>query len=483
MVRPAGRSPLTIRSHSASTAKAIHLRAEKAARFIERETGRKHRAFTALGSGLSHWAAKQKGAVEIPVDKIPHFPKPSVAGHAGRLFSIEVNGHAQLVSAGRIHSYEAATGALDKVTFAVETAIHSGCKRVFLTNAAGSVNAAYEPGQFVLIKDHLNMTGLSRFVGQVQPGFADFINQSEVYSEKLRQHIANLANAGGIALVEGVYACMRGRTYETPAEIRMLRALGADMVGMSTIFEATTAYALQAQVLGLSLITNKGAGITKGAILSHEEVQETSAKQEKTFARLMDIILPELNPSEEETAPDSVPELHSHQSPEAMKALLDRKISSLGLPNRIIKLLKESPYKMDYLGDLVINLSPAQLFNRRGFGRRAYSIINAKLLELQLHLEMDIDDWERPQPSQEILDKKIADTGLPARAIQLLKEKHVEYIGDLVQKHVTDLHKIPLFGLETIHKVEAMLKEMDLELGMCLTDIWTRPFAPPFLNI
>ncbi|MBI3541215.1 MAG: purine-nucleoside phosphorylase [Deltaproteobacteria bacterium] len=269
-----------------------------AAGAIQDVSRRQHVACVVLGSGFGGWAEQLPGAVEIPISQLPHWPLPSVAGHSGRVFSILVGKNPVLVMAGRVHSYQYDGGGLDRITFATCAAVLHGCRSVFLTNASGSVNLAFKPGDFVLISDHINHSGLSVFSGPVEdesPLFPYFSDQSDIYNQRLREAARQgVQERMGLGLQEGVYAWMRGRTYETPAEIRMLRAMGADQVGMSTVPEAQTAYAMGASVLGLSLITNYGAGIQKGSILSHEEVAEAGRAAMGQFQNIMDVLLPVL---------------------------------------------------------------------------------------------------------------------------------------------------------------------------------------------
>ena len=261
--------------------------------------GRKHVACVVLGSGFSKWAQGLPDAMELPIDQLPNWPTPTVQGHSGKVFSVVIQGKPALILAGRVHSYEYLDGGLDKITFPVCASIAHGCRTVFLTNAAGSVNLSYKPGDLVLLSDHINRSGLSVFSGpdhdgvRQQPVFPYFADQSDVYSAVLRGRIKETVSARlGIELPEGVYAWMRGRTYETPAEIRELCQAGVDQVGMSTVPEAQTAYAMGALVAGMSLITNYGAGIIAGSVLDHDEVTTAAKAAMTSFTRMMDVILP-----------------------------------------------------------------------------------------------------------------------------------------------------------------------------------------------
>lgn len=213
-----------------------------------------------LGSGWAE-AADELGVpmFEAPLDEISHFSAPGVPGHAGRLRSVELAGRRILVFLGRTHLYEGRGP--DAVTHAVRTAAACGVHSIILTNAAGSLVTQWSPGTPVLISDHLNLTGESPLVGP------HFINMTDAYSPRLRA----LARGAFPSMPEGVYAQLRGPMYETPAEIRMLRTLGADLVGMSTALETIAARAAGLEVLGISLVTNLAAGIT-GEALNHAEV-------------------------------------------------------------------------------------------------------------------------------------------------------------------------------------------------------------------
>ncbi|MEP6695967.1 MAG: purine-nucleoside phosphorylase [Pseudonocardiales bacterium] len=219
-----------------------------------------HDVAVVLGSG---WvaAADRLGQpnAEVPFTDLPGFITPSVAGHAGRVRSVGVGERRVLVFLGRTHLYEGL--GVDPVVHAVRVAAAAGCAAVVLTNAAGGLRESYTVGQPVLISDHLNLTGRSPLVGPT------FVDLTDLYSARLR----SLARTVDTTLTEGVYAALPGPHYETPAEIRMLRTMGADLVGMSTALEAIAARAAGCEVLALSLVTNLAAGIT-GAPLDHSEV-------------------------------------------------------------------------------------------------------------------------------------------------------------------------------------------------------------------
>ncbi len=230
-----------------------------------------------LGSGLGSFAGSVKG-VRIPYSSISSFPVPSVAGHAGLL----VLGGNVAVLSGRVHSYEGRP--MDDVVFYVFLLHRLGVRRLILTNAAGGINTLFSPGDLVLVKDHLNLTGSNPLRGP-NPGLGPrFPDMSEVYSATLR---AAAQSAAGAVLREGVYAGLSGPSYETPAEIRMLASLGADMVGMSTVPEAISARYLGMEVLGISCITNMAAGVLNKP-LDHEEVIQRGREAAPRFIRLLE---------------------------------------------------------------------------------------------------------------------------------------------------------------------------------------------------
>ncbi|GAA4834667.1 purine-nucleoside phosphorylase [Saccharopolyspora rosea] len=228
-----------------------------------------------LGSGWQP-AAEEIGApvTEVHMAELPGFVPPGAIGHSGRIWSVEVGAKRVLVLLGRTHLYEGK--GIDPVAHGVRTAVAAGCGAVVLTNAAGGLREGMAVGQPVLISDHLNLTARSPLVG------ADFVDLTDLYSPRLRE----LARGVDPSLAEGVYAGLPGPHFETPAEIRMLRTLGADLVGMSTVLEAIAARAAGAEVLGVSLVTNLAAGLT-GEPLSHEEVLEAGRASASRMGKLL----------------------------------------------------------------------------------------------------------------------------------------------------------------------------------------------------
>ncbi|HEY1838650.1 MAG TPA: purine-nucleoside phosphorylase [Mycobacterium sp.] len=251
-------------------------RARTAAQFIADRTGiTEHDAAIVLGSG---WApalsAFGQPTAILPMADVPGFSPPSAVGHPGQVLSVGIGEHRVLVLAGRVHAYEG--HGLRHVVHPVRTACAAGARVVVLTNAAGAVREDFTVGQPVLISDHLNLTARSPLVG------AQFIDMVDAYAGRLR----TLAREVDPELPEGVYAGLPGPHFETPAEIRMLRALGGDLVGMSTVHETIAARAAGAEVLGVSLVTNMAAGIT-GEPLSHLEVLATGAASAARMGSLL----------------------------------------------------------------------------------------------------------------------------------------------------------------------------------------------------
>lgn len=242
-----------------------------------------------LGSGLGVLAELIENPVSIPYTDIPHFPVSTVEGHEGELLLGTIHDRPVVLMKGRFHMYE---GYGPEVTaFPVRVMKELGVKSLLVTNAAGGINTSFEPGDLMLISDHLNMTGTNPLIGPNDPELGvRFPDMSQAYSRQLRQLAKEVAVGQGIALREGVYAGLLGPTYETPAEIVMLRTLGADAVGMSTVSEVIVARHAGLEVLGISCISNMAAGILDQP-LSHDEVMETAEKvREKFLALVMAII-------------------------------------------------------------------------------------------------------------------------------------------------------------------------------------------------
>jgi purine-nucleoside phosphorylase len=254
--------------------------ARQAARVIAERTGiARHDVAIVLGSGWSPAvAALGPPTVVVPQAELPGFAPPTAAGHTGELLSVRVGEHRVLVFVGRVHPYEGHD--LCHVVHPVRAACAAGVRIVVLTNAAGGLRPDMAIGQPVLISDHLNLTARSPLVG------ARFVDLTDAYAPRLRE----LARQADPELTEGVYAGLPGPNYETPAEVRMLRMLGADMVGMSTVHETIAARAAGAEVLGVSLVTNLAAGIA-GHPLSHAEVLAAGAASATRMGALLALII------------------------------------------------------------------------------------------------------------------------------------------------------------------------------------------------
>jgi len=271
--------------------------AASAARLAERTGQAGHDVAVVLGSGWAPAAdavAAALGAAvtEVPVADLGGFAASTVPGHAGAVRSLVTDGLRLLVFLGRTHLYEGHPAAT--VVHGVRTAVAAGCRVVVLTNAAGGIRAGYRVGQPVLIRDHLNLTGRSPLTGPPPPpGYPPrFTDLTAAYSPRLRA----LARAADPSLAEGVYAALPGPHYETPAEIAMLRTLGADLVGMSTVLEAIAARHLGAEVLAFSLVTNLAAGLTDHG-LDHAEVVAAGAEAAERMGALLASILPQVEPA------------------------------------------------------------------------------------------------------------------------------------------------------------------------------------------
>lgn len=241
-----------------------------------------------LGSGLGD-LADEYNEISIPYSDIPGFPVSTVQGHKGQLVFATINGKKVMMMQGRFHYYEGHS--MDVVTYPIKVMKKLGIKTVILTNAAGGVNVYFKPSDLMLIIDHINFMGTNPLIGPNDETLGTrFPDMSEVYTKALREKAKVSAKKLGIDLQEGVYMALTGPTYETPAEVKMVRLLGADAVGMSTVPEAIVANYCGMRVMGISCITNFAAGI-KDVKLSHEEVMEAGAKVREDFARLIKEIL------------------------------------------------------------------------------------------------------------------------------------------------------------------------------------------------
>ena len=236
-----------------------------------------------LGSGLNVLVSQTEPQESVAYSDFAELPKPSVPGHEGRFLLGKIGVARMIFAQGRVHLYEGHTAR--QITAGIRALAAAGVKRIILTNAAGVANQSFSPGSWMMIADHLNLTGTTPLLGSAQ-----FIDLTEVYSKKWRVEFSKAAKAQGVMLHEGVYAGLLGPQYETPAEVRMLRQLGADAIGMSTVLEAIQARALGLEVAGFSCLTNWAAGIG-AAPLSHEEVLETGKNAAEIFVRLLNAAL------------------------------------------------------------------------------------------------------------------------------------------------------------------------------------------------
>ena len=238
-----------------------------------------------LGSGLGDWAKRLTDAIQLPSATIPHMPTPSVAGHPGELWLGKLAGVGVACLRGRVHAYEGHP--VERVVFGARLLAELGCRAVLLTNAAGGIRADLSPGSLMLITDHLNLSGRNPLVAWSPGGHPAFIDMTRAYDPRLLAAARGAASGLGLTLPDGVYAALLGPSYETPAEIRMLRALGADAVGMSTALEVIALRERGVAVGAISCITNAAAGLSEAA-LDHEDVPPTAHGARGRFEALLD---------------------------------------------------------------------------------------------------------------------------------------------------------------------------------------------------
>jgi purine-nucleoside phosphorylase len=257
----------------------------EAVRHVEGKTKLKPAVGLVLGSGLGAFARSLSGAAVIPYGEIPHFPTSTAIGHKGELVVGTSNGVPLAVMSGRAHYYEGYT--MEQVVFPVRVLARMGVKVLVMTNAAGSVNVNYKPGELMVIEDHINFMGDNPMIGpnEDQLGLR-FFDMTEPYDPDLRQVAEKACWSAGVPVRKGVYIAFSGPSYETPAEIKMARAMGADAVGMSTVPEVIAARHMGVRVLGISCITNMAAGVLKKK-LDHREVLDVA---EKVRAGLLDVL-------------------------------------------------------------------------------------------------------------------------------------------------------------------------------------------------
>jgi len=238
-----------------------------------------------LGSGLGGFGDTLDRLVKIPYDSLPHLPASRVPGHSGNLCFGEVRGVPVVCMQGRVHYYEGHS--IEAVVHGARVMARLGVERVLLTNAAGGVEPTWSPGDLMIVTDHLNLMGVSPLVGPNEDSFGvRFPDMSEAYDVTLRERLNQVGAAAGISLRAGVYAALTGPSYETPAEVRMVRILGAQAVGMSTVPEVIALRHMGVKVAALSCITNLAAGITKAA-LDHAEVEEIARTRRDALVTLI----------------------------------------------------------------------------------------------------------------------------------------------------------------------------------------------------
>lgn len=263
----------------------LYERAEHAARVIRSRTKLEPRIALVLGSGLGGFADDFQEAVGIPYEEIPGFVRSTAEGHAGRLVIGKVDTVPVVAMQGRVHYYEGYS--LEEVTFPIRTFKLLGVKTLILTNASGGINVQLNQGTLMVISDHVNLMGDNPLRGPNDQRFGPrFPDMTAVYSRELQELVIEEANAIGVEVRRGIYGALSGPSYETPAEIHLLRNLGADAVGMSTVPEAIVARHMDLEVLGISCITNMAAGISDEPI-NHEEVMATGDRVRDTFAQLL----------------------------------------------------------------------------------------------------------------------------------------------------------------------------------------------------
>jgi len=263
----------------------LYERAEHATRIIRARTTVEPRIAIVLGSGLGGFADDFEEAVGIPYEDIPGFKRSTAQGHAGRLVVGKIDSVPLLAMQGRVHYYEGYS--LEEVTFPVRTFKLLGIKTLILTNAAGGINVELQQGALMVLSDHLNLMGENPLRGPNDERFGPrFPDMSAVYSPELQELVVEEAKEIGVEVRRGIYGALAGPSYETPAEIVLLRNLGADAVGMSTVPEAIVARHMGLEVLGISCITNMAAGISDEPI-NHEEVMATGDRVRETFTELL----------------------------------------------------------------------------------------------------------------------------------------------------------------------------------------------------
>lgn len=267
-------------------------RADAAAQFLHSNIKIRPKIALILGSGLGSFADELSDAVRVPYSNIPHYPRSTAIGHAGQMVIGLCDGTPVAAMQGRVHLYEGYSA--QQVAFPVRVFARMGIRALVITNAAGGINSQYQQGALVLIRDHINLQGQNPLVGPNDDRFGvRFPDMTQAYSKSLRALAQSAAQKSGKRLDEGIYAALLGPSYETPAEIRYLRAIGADLVGMSTVPEVIAAAHMRLNVLAVSCVTNMAAGMLDQP-LSAEEVFETTERVRGDFIALLRAVIPEI---------------------------------------------------------------------------------------------------------------------------------------------------------------------------------------------
>jgi purine-nucleoside phosphorylase len=286
----------------------LYSNAQSATDYIRVATDLKPHIGIILGSGLGNFASQVQDATRIPYAEIPHFSRSTVEGHSGNLVLGTIAGIPVAVMQGRVHAYEGYP--LNEVTFPTRVLGLLGCKTLVVTNAAGGINTGYRQGSLVAISDHINFTGTNAALGPNEPRFGRtigsgqrFFDMSGAYSPRLRALAVKEATRQNFQLSEGVYLAVLGPSFETPAEIRAFRTLGADLVGMSTVHEVIVARHMGLEILGISLVTNMAAGVVASGqqtaeTIYHEDVMDVGRRAEKQFTNLLVALIPRIAASQ-----------------------------------------------------------------------------------------------------------------------------------------------------------------------------------------
>ena len=281
----ASRTAVTVRSNEFA-------RADRAAKFVLSKTKLRPQIAVVLGSGLGAFADELSDATKISYQKIPGFPRSTAVGHAGQLVIGKVGNLAVAVMQGRVHYYEGYSA--KEVVFPMRVLGRIGIRSVILTNAAGGIDLGYKQGALVVLRDQINLQGSNPLIGLNDERFGPrFPDMTQAYAKPYREIALVEAKRLGIEAHEGVYAALSGPSYETPAEIRYLRTIGADLVGMSTVPETIVARQMDIHVLGISCVTNMAAGIRDQPI-NHAEVMETGERVKTQFIRLLRAVIPRI---------------------------------------------------------------------------------------------------------------------------------------------------------------------------------------------